>query len=73
MSKIARLASIVERAEKQALVLFIKESKQNDNTAVAMLKKRGVPEPEKVLELLKEITVDICGWWISQERNTIVI
>ena len=58
MSKIARLASIVERAEKQALVLFIKESKQNDNTAVAMLKKRGVPEPEKVLELLKEITVD---------------
>ena len=58
MSKIARLASIVERAEKQALVLFIDESKQNDSTALAMLSKRGVPEPEKVLELLKEITVD---------------
>lgn len=58
MSKIARLASIVERAEKEALVLFIDESKQNDSTALAMLSKRGVPEPDEVLELLKEITVD---------------
>ncbi len=59
MSKLDSLVSVMERAEKQALALFlVDESKQNDLTALSMLQKRGIPEPEQVLELLKQITVD---------------
>ena len=59
MSKLDSLVSVMERAEKQALALFlVGESKQNDSTALSMLRKRGIPEPEQVLELLKQITVD---------------